>query len=35
MHRGIGPVIKYIEDDASSVSHCLRGYKYGKGEKRK
>lgn len=32
MHRGIDPIIKYIEDNASEVSHCLRGYKYGKGK---
>ena len=31
--RGIDPVINYIEDNGSQVSHCLRGYKYGKGEK--
>lgn len=35
MHRGIDPIIKYIEDNASEVSHCLRGDKYGKGKKRK
>lgn len=31
--RGIGPVINYIEDNDGQVSHCLRGYTHGKGEK--
>lgn len=33
MHRGSDPIIKYIEDNASEGSHCLRGDKYGKGKK--